>query len=77
MTFERVIGLFRRVGSNGVTFMAARPDGTAVRLSQHDMVDAGFATYQPFPYASDSDASISELRAAFLSLAWSPLPVDC
>ena len=37
--------------------------------------DAGFATYEPFPDASDP-ASMSQLRAAFPSLAWSPLSSD-
>ena len=76
VAFEPVIDLFRRVGSEDVVFSAGPYDETAVRISQHDMVDAGFATYQPFPYASNSDASISQLRAAFPSLAWSSLPLD-
>ena len=76
VTFESVIDLFRRVGSEDVVFMAGPFDESAVRLSQHDMVDAGFATYEPFPDASDSDASMSQLRAAFPSLAWSPLSLD-
>ncbi|TCU83766.1 hypothetical protein EDF48_1079 [Curtobacterium sp. PhB191] len=76
VTFERVVALFRRVGSEDVIFTAGPFDESAVRLSQHDMVDAGFASYEPFPYASDSDASISQLRAAFPSLAWSPFTAD-
>lgn len=76
VAFERVIDLFRRVGSEEVIFIAGPSDESAVRLSQHDMVDAGFANYGPFPYASDSDASMSQLRAAFPSLAWSPLSFD-
>jgi hypothetical protein len=76
VTLERVIDLFRRVGSENVIFSAGPFDESAVRLSHHDMVDAGFATYEPFPYASDSDASMSQLRAAFPSLTWSPLSLD-
>lgn len=76
VTLERVIDLFRRVGSENVILRAGPFDESAVRLSQHDMVDAGFATYEPFPYASDSDASMSQLRAAFPSLAWPPLSLD-
>jgi hypothetical protein len=76
VTLQSVIDLFRRVGGEDVVFRAGPFDESAVRLSQHDMVDAGFATYEPFPDASDSDASISQLRAAFPSLAWSPLPLD-
>ena len=76
VTLERVIDLFRRVGSEDVIFSAGPFDESAVRLSQHDMVDAGFATYEPFPHASDSDASMSQLRAAFPSLAWSPVTLE-
>lgn len=76
VAFERVIDLFRRVGSEDVIFSTGPFDESAVRLSQHDMVDAGFATYGPFPYASDSDPSMSQLRAAFPSLSWSPPSVD-
>ena len=76
VTLERAIDLFRRVGSEDVIFIAGPFDESAVRLSQHDMVDAGFATYEPFPYATDPDASMSQLRDAFPSLAWSPLSLD-
>lgn len=76
VTFERVVALFRRVGSEHVLFTAGPFDESAVRLSQHDMVDAGFARYEPFPYATGSDASISQLRSAFPSLAWSPFTAD-
>lgn len=76
VTFERVVALLRRVGSEDVMFRAGPFDESAVRLSQHDMVDAGFASYEPFSYASDSAAPISQLRAAFPSLAWSPFSAD-
>jgi hypothetical protein len=67
----RIAELFRRIGSEDVVLMTGPPDETAVRLSQHDMVDAGLATYDPFPYATDSSATIEELRIAFPSLNWS------
>ena len=71
VSFLRIAELFRRIGSEDVIFMAGPLDETAVRLSQHDMVDAGFATYDPFPYATDSSASLEKLRNAFPSLNWS------
>lgn len=76
VSFEQVVALFRRVGSEDVIFRAGAFDESAVRLSQHDMVDAGFATYKPFPHASESDVPIGQLKAAFPSLDWSPLTVD-
>lgn len=76
VSFAQVVALFRRVGSEDVIFRAGPFDESAVRLSQHDMVDAGFAAYEPFPYVFDSNASMSQLRAAFPSLDWSPLVGD-
>ncbi|GAB2968249.1 hypothetical protein [Frigoribacterium salinisoli] len=70
MSFEQVVNLFRRIGSEEIVFRAGAFDETAVRLSQHDMVDAGFAKYDPFPAATNSSASLDALRHAFPHLNW-------
>lgn len=70
MPFDRVVRLFRRIGSEDVVFTAGALDESAVRLSQHDMVEAGFSSYEPFPYATDSAATLQELRGAFPALGW-------
>lgn len=40
-----VIELFEHVASEDIVFSAWRDEGPKVRLSQHNMVDAGLATY--------------------------------
>lgn len=70
MSFEQVVNLFRRIGSEEIVLRAGAFDETAVRLSQHDMVDAGFAKYDPFPAATHSSASLDVLRHAFPHLSW-------
>ncbi|AZZ51874.1 hypothetical protein [Rathayibacter festucae] len=76
VTFERVIALFRRVGNEDLVFYAGPFDGNAVRLSQHDIVDAGFSTYDPFPDVANWTAPPTALQVAFPALDWPPPRTD-
>jgi hypothetical protein len=62
LPFDVVVALFRRVGHEDVLYMEGRRDGAGVRLSQHDLVGAGLAHYDPYPDISNVDVTREDVH---------------
>lgn len=72
LPLSTVVDLFRRVGDENVGVTRLLADGPPVRISQHDLVDAGLAAYDPYPDIDRLQGGTDVLAAAFPQLEDAP-----